>query len=119
MPATDFYKFKNAAQLRFGWALTVHKAMSYKWDEIFFNLTPGVGLEGKTNEKYFQWVYTGLIRATNKMNLINYEPITPFFKISNDDLKDHNKGIVPDDKILFKANIEDEIQNKDLSIVEK
>ncbi|QCS48531.1 hypothetical protein FEK30_03240 [Picosynechococcus sp. PCC 11901] len=119
MPATDYYKFKNAAQLRFGWALTVHKSMSYKWDEIFFNLTPGAGLEGKTNEKYFQWVYTGLIRATNKVNFINYEPITPFHKIGNDDLKDHNKGIAPDDRILFKANIEVEIQNKDLSTVEK
>lgn len=119
MPATDYYKFKNAAQLRFGWALTVHKSMSYKWDEIFFNLTPGAGLEGKTNERYFQWVYTGLIRATNKVNLINHEPITPFYKIGEDDLKDHNKEIAPDDNILFKANIVDEIQNKDLSIVEK
>lgn len=119
MPATEYYKFKNAAQLRFGWALTVHKSMSYKWDEIFFNLTPGTGLEGKTNERYFQWVYTGLIRAINKVNLINYEPITPFYKIGEDDLKDHNKEIAPDDKILFKANIIDEIQNKDLSIVEK
>lgn len=78
MPATDYYKFKNAAQLRFGWALTVHKSMSYKWDEIFFNVETG---GGKTNETYFKWIYTGFIRATSKLSLINYTPISPFYKV--------------------------------------
>ncbi|MAD11985.1 MAG: hypothetical protein CMC04_04620 [Flavobacteriaceae bacterium] len=78
MPATDYYKFKNAAQLRFGWALTVHKSMSYKWDEIFFNVETG---HGKTNETYFKWIYTGLIRAISKVSLINYTPISPFYKV--------------------------------------
>lgn len=78
MPATDYYKFKNAAQLRFGWALTVHKSMSYKWDEIFLNVETG---GGKTNETYFKWIYTGLIRATSKVSLINYIPISPFYKV--------------------------------------
>lgn len=77
-PSSDYYKFKNAAQLRFGWALTVHKSMSYKWDEIFFNVETG---GGKTNETYFKWIYTGLIRATSKVNLINYTPISPFYKV--------------------------------------
>lgn len=78
MPATEYYKFKNAAQLRFGWALTVHKSMSYKWDEIFLNVQTG---GGKTNETYFKWIYTGLIRATSKVSLINYTPISPFYKV--------------------------------------
>ncbi|KAA6320674.1 hypothetical protein EZS27_029584 [termite gut metagenome] len=77
-PSTDYYKFKNAAQLRFGWALTVQKAMSYKWNKVFFNVETG---GGKTNETYFKWIYTGIIRATQKVNLINYEPISPFCKI--------------------------------------
>lgn len=78
-PSSDYYKFKNSAQLRFGWALTVHKSMSYKWNEIYFNIETG---GGKTNENYFKWIYTGLIRATQKVSLINYEPITPFFKLT-------------------------------------
>ncbi|PLB86607.1 hypothetical protein C0T31_05010 [Dysgonamonadaceae bacterium] len=79
MPSTDYYKFKNAAQLRFGWALTVHKSMSYKWDEIFFNVETG---GGKTNETYFKWIYTGLTRAISKVSLINYAPISPFYKVA-------------------------------------
>jgi len=78
VPASDYYKFKNAAFLRFGWALTVHKSRSYKWDKIFFNLeTDG----GKTNEAYFKWLYTGLTRANSEINLINYTPISPFSKV--------------------------------------
>jgi hypothetical protein len=79
IPSSDYYKFKNSAQLRFGWALTVHKSMSYKWNEIYFNVETG---GGKTNENYFKWIYTGLIRATQKVSLINYEPISPFFKLT-------------------------------------
>ncbi|WP_231490343.1 NERD domain-containing protein/DEAD/DEAH box helicase [Pedobacter sp. Leaf170] len=79
IPSSEYYQIKNAAQLRFGWALTVHKSMSYKWDQIFFNVETG---GGKTNENYFKWIYTGLIRARNKVNLINYEPINPFCKFT-------------------------------------
>jgi len=79
IPSSDYYKFKNSAQLRFGWALTVHKSMSYKWNEIYFNIETG---GGKTNENYFKWIYTGLIRATQKISLINYESINPFFKLT-------------------------------------
>ena len=79
IPSSDYYKFKNSAQLRFGWALTVHKSMSYKWNEIYFNVETG---GRKTNENYFKWIYTGLIRATQKVYLINYEPINPFFKLN-------------------------------------
>ena len=78
IPSTEYYKYKNAAQLRFGWALTVHKSMSYRWDEIFFNVETG---GGKTNETYFKWIYTGLIRATSKVSLINYTPISFFYKV--------------------------------------
>lgn len=79
VPSSEYYKFKNSAQIRFGWALTVHKSMSYKWNEIYFNVETG---GGKANETYFKWIYTGLIRATQKVNLINYEPISPFFKLT-------------------------------------
>ncbi|MEA1973420.1 MAG: hypothetical protein U9N34_09035, partial [Candidatus Cloacimonadota bacterium] len=39
--SSKYYKYKNSAYLRFGWALTVHKSMSYKWDEIIFNVDQG------------------------------------------------------------------------------
>jgi len=53
-PSTEYYKFKNAALLRFGWAMTVHKSMSYKWQEVIFNVEKA----GTTNENHFRWLYT-------------------------------------------------------------
>lgn len=108
MPATDYYKFKNAAQLRFGWALTVHKSMSYKWDEIFFNVETG---GGKTNETYFKWIYTGMIRATSKVSLINYLPISPF---DNTEFRDQNTGQRPIEIFFRSENPEPELRLNEL-----
>jgi hypothetical protein len=75
-PSTEYYKFKNSALLRFGWAMTVHKSMSYKWQEVIFNVEKA----GTTNENHYRWLYTGISRARKKVSLINYKPISPFDK---------------------------------------
>ncbi len=76
-----YYKYKNIAWIKFGWAITVHKSISYKFDEVLINTDQGEN-RGKTNENYFRWIYSALTRATKKVNLINYTPITPFTKIN-------------------------------------
>ena len=78
--SSKFCKYKHCAHLRFGWALTVHRSMSYKWDEIFFIVDQGEN-RGRENEGYYKWIYTGLTRAKNRVNLIHYKPITPLSKI--------------------------------------
>ena len=113
MPSTDYYQFKNSAQLRFGWALTVHKAMSYKWEEVFFNVETG---GGKTNEIYFKWIYSGLIRATQKVSLINYEPISPFSKI---DIKSSPPVESSGKELFYIADTLADLSNIDKDISEK
>ncbi len=113
MPSSEFYKYKNSAQLRFGWALTVHKAMSYKWDEVFFNVETG---GGKTNETYFKWIYTGLIRATHKVNLINYEPINPFMKM---DIKPSTIVQKNDKKLFFISDLTADLSVSNKDVAEK
>lgn len=101
--SSNYYKYKNAAHLRFGWALTVHKAMSYKWDEVIFNVDQGDN-RGKANENYFRWVYTGLTRSKNKAYLINYKPLTPFYKTEFRDNSSNQK----DTKNIYFIAIENE-----------
>jgi hypothetical protein len=113
--SSKYYKYKNAAQLRFGWALTVHKSMSYKWDEILFNVDQGEN-RGKTNEDYFKWIYTGLTRAKEKVSIINYKDINPFLKM---ELRDANTDKKPDKKIYFIANPESKISEGELSLIKK
>lgn len=97
--SSKYYKYKNSAHLRFGWALTVHKSMSYKWDEVLFNVDQGKN-RGKKNKEYFKWIYTGLTRATENVELINYKPITSLLKI---EFKDNKTGSQADKKIYFIA----------------
>lgn len=98
-PSSEYYKLKNAALLRFGWAMTVHRSMSYKWHEVVFNVEPGEDF-GKTNENHFRWIYTGLSRARQKVALINYKPISPFSKT---EFRDNNTGDRPEE-ILFHSD---------------
>ena len=113
--SSKYYKYKNSAQIRFGWTLTVHKSMSYKWDEIIFNIDQGEN-RGKSNENYFKWIYTGLTRAKNKVSLINYKPISPLLKC---EFRDGNTGVSNDKKIYFIANIEAKLSNLDTALVQK
>jgi len=113
--SSKFYKYKNSAHLRFGWALTVHKSMSYKWDEVLFNVDQGEN-RGKTNEGYFKWIYTGLTRAKEKVELINYKPITPLLKI---EFKDRSTGSKADKKIYFIADKDANIDIHSTSQVKK
>lgn len=109
-PSSGYYKLRNAAKLRFGWAMTVHKSMSYKWDEVIFNVDKGDNA-GKTNESYFNWLYTGITRARKKVNLINFNRITPFDKTI---LSDNNTGIKPAEFIFISENSEPEKRLEEL-----
>jgi len=59
---SKYFKYKNIALVKYGWAMTVHKALYFKWDDILFNVDWGESA-GKTNESYFKWLYSGLSRA--------------------------------------------------------
>ena len=100
-PSTKYFKYKNAALLRYGWAMTVHKSMSYKWNEIVFNVYPGESI-GINNEMHFRWLYTGLSRAKSKIKLVNYQPINPFDKC---EFVDANTSAKPKD-IFFISDAE-------------
>lgn len=106
-PSTEYYKFKNAALLRFGWAMTVHKSMSYKWQEVIFNVEKA----GTTNETHFRWLYTGISRARKKISLINYKPISPFDKT---EFVDNNGDTKTKDFLYISDNLDAEIAKKEL-----
>jgi hypothetical protein len=69
-----YFKIKNHALVKYEWAMTVHKSMSYKFDNVILNVNNG---QGKSNINYFRFIYTGITRATQKIYLVNYEEIYP------------------------------------------
>jgi len=88
-PSSEYFQIKNAAHLKFGWAITIHKSRSYKWREAILNFEK---TGGKMNEEFFRLVYTGLSRAIEKIFLINYAPITP---LNQAVITDKSTGAVP------------------------
>lgn len=98
--SSKYFKFKNLAYLKFGWALTVHKAMSYKWDAILFDIGQGEN-RGISNENYFRWVYTGITRAKNSVGIINYKVLNSLSKI---EFKEGNSSNLIDKSAYYIAN---------------
>lgn len=91
--SSDYFKYLNCAFLRFGWCMTVHKSLSYKWQHILFDANPAN--RGVINEAYFSWLYSGLTRSSNKTTLINFTTITPFYKADIVDKSDTQTHALP------------------------
>ena len=110
-PSSQYYKIKNSALLKFGWAITVYKAMSYKWDNVLFNVDCGNN-RGIANASYFKWLYTGITRAKKQIHLLNYKEITPTLKIDfRDAATDTSKkkdyyAIIDKEKELTDSDVE-------------
>lgn len=67
-------KYFNALRIKFGYAVTCHKAQGGEWTNTFLNCKTSMGY---FNSSYFRWLYTGITRA--KKNLFTIDE--PHFAI--------------------------------------
>ncbi|MEG4011750.1 MULTISPECIES: NERD domain-containing protein [unclassified Microcoleus] len=88
----------NAARLRFGYALTLHRAQGQQFKTAIANMDTG---QGQTNAAYFRWVYTLFFVTKNKLFLLNFPSITPFLKTTWNDSKCQLNSVVFKDLIAF------------------
>jgi hypothetical protein len=61
-------KYFNALQVKYGYALTCHKAQGGEWETVAINFGSG---RGQRNENFFRWTYTAITRAKNNLVIIN------------------------------------------------
>ncbi|MBS1670067.1 MAG: AAA family ATPase [Bacteroidetes bacterium] len=66
----------NALRIKFGYAVTCHKAQGGEWANTFLNCKTSMGY---FNSSYFRWLYTGITRA--KENLYTLDE--PHFAIGS------------------------------------
>jgi hypothetical protein len=66
----------NALRIKFGYAVTCHKAQGGEWTNTFLNCKTSMGY---FNSSYFRWLYTGITRA--KENLYTLDE--PHFTIGS------------------------------------
>ena len=63
----------NALQVKFGYAVTCHKAQGGQWRNVLIDMG-GIAREATTTIDYHRWLYTALTRARRNVFLINYFP---------------------------------------------
>jgi hypothetical protein len=75
-------EYFNCLQLKYGYAVTCHKAQGGEWSNAFVFWDRGVKAKfnflnnmqesiGKTNSDFYRWAYTAMTRASGKLHCIN------------------------------------------------
>ena len=62
--------YYNAMQVKYGYAVTCHKAQGGQWRTVF--LDQGYASPEGVSNDYFRWLYTAFTRATEKLYLVNW-----------------------------------------------
>lgn len=78
----------NALRIRFGYAITAHKAQGSEWEEVLVDCSfpQNINLENK-----FRWLYTAVTRSNKNLYLLNAPHFNPFSDIQIDFPKEEQK----------------------------
>jgi ATP-dependent exoDNAse (exonuclease V) alpha subunit len=61
----------NALKVKFGYAITCHKAQGGEWENVFLNIEPA--LMNQSRENQYRWMYTAITRAAKQLVLPKHE----------------------------------------------
>lgn len=62
----------NALQVKYGYAVTCHKAQGGQWNTVFVD--QGYVTEEMIDTEYIRWLYTAVTRASQQLYLLNFHP---------------------------------------------
>ena len=63
--------YYNALQVKYGYAITCHKAQGGEWKRVFID--QGYVSEEMISPDYYRWLYTAFTRASEKLHLVNWK----------------------------------------------
>ena len=61
----------NALQVKYGYAVTCHKAQGGQWEHVYVD--QGYITEERLDREYYRWLYTAVTRSTSKLFLVNFK----------------------------------------------
>ncbi len=92
-------KYFNALRIKFGYAVTCHKAQGGEWKRAFVNCKTAMGY---FNASYFRWLYTALTRAKEVLYTLD----EPHFRIGSNLKLPKIENITPrQDLIILKPDV--------------
>ena len=68
----------NALRLKFGYAITCHKAQGSEWNHVFVKCKSHMS---QLTSEYFRWFYTAITRTAKNLYLLDPPNITPWSKL--------------------------------------
>ena len=63
--------YYNALQVKYGYAVTCHKAQGGEWRRVFID--QGYIGEDMISPDYYRWLYTAFTRASEKLHIVNWK----------------------------------------------
>ena len=64
----------NALQVKYGYAMTCHKAQGGEWNTVIVDFDSKAGVR---NASFFRWAYTAITRAVKKLVVVNPPDFSP------------------------------------------
>lgn len=61
--------YYNALQVKYGYAVTCHKAQGGEWKNVYLDL--GYIQQSYMGENFYRWLYTSVTRTTQNLYLVN------------------------------------------------
>lgn len=68
--------YYNALRVKFGYAITCHKAQGGEWKSVFIKCS--TYHKNQKTKDYFRWLYTAITRSTNKIYLLDAPNLVSF-----------------------------------------
>lgn len=73
----------NAIQVKYGYAITCHKAQGGEWNNVIVDFTGRSGLDTES----LRWAYTAITRASHHLMIANYLCASPLAKLEFQEIK--------------------------------
>lgn len=115
----------NCIQLKYGYAVTCHKAQGGQWKNVFTFWDKGTlkdidpelaaySARGKSNEGFFRWAYTAITRASESLFCINPPSFSYFSKIGflDVEIQDALHTFHEDSKVLVEIDFDEDAENQ-------
>lgn len=97
--------FVNAVFVKYGWAITVHKAIGSTYNEVIIKGHRREN-DGITNDSYFRWLYSGV--TTGKIvNITSPKIINPFMNCVFEDISNKGTSTKSKELLIFENYIVD------------
>ncbi len=96
----------NALRVKYGYAMTCHKAQGGEWDTVAIDFSD---TRGRNNEDFFRWAYTAVTRTRKKLLTISAPSFSPLTSLEWKIIEDNapsNKNIVNQAYLVEKDDLD-------------